>query len=56
MMMTTKGFFFFKFASDKGLLEVLESGPWMIRKNPLFLNRWSPNTSVSKEVHTKVDS
>lgn len=39
IMMNTKGFFFFKFTTEKGMNHVLEGGPWMIRKSPLFLNK-----------------
>lgn len=49
--MNAKGFFFFKSQSEKGLNDVLEGGPWMIRKSPLFLNKWSTNVNVSKEDH-----
>ncbi|GKB13762.1 zinc knuckle CX2CX4HX4C containing protein, partial [Tanacetum coccineum] len=31
IMINSKGFFFFKFDTSKGLEDVLESGPWMIR-------------------------
>ncbi|GJW54860.1 hypothetical protein Tco_0098945 [Tanacetum coccineum] len=36
LMMNSKGFFFFKFDSIKGLEDVLESGPWMIRNMPII--------------------
>lgn len=54
MMLNAKGFFFFKFANEKGLMDVLESGPWMIRNNPIFLNKWTTNISVYKKIHTLV--
>ncbi|XP_071728299.1 uncharacterized protein [Rutidosis leptorrhynchoides] len=53
-MMNSKGFFFFKFATESGMLEVLESSPWMIRTIPIILNKWSPNVSLAKEDHSKV--
>ncbi|XP_021968930.1 uncharacterized protein LOC110864167 [Helianthus annuus] len=49
LMMNTNGFFFFKFDSKEGLMKVLEGGPWLIRKMPLFLNIWSPKVSLRKE-------
>ncbi|GKC23036.1 retrovirus-related pol polyprotein from transposon TNT 1-94 [Tanacetum coccineum] len=33
--------FYFKFASSKGLQQVLEKGPWLIRNIPLMLTKWS---------------
>ncbi|XP_021991415.1 uncharacterized protein LOC110888183 [Helianthus annuus] len=43
------GFFFFKFDSKEGLTKVLEGGPWLIRKVPLFLNIWSPKVTLKKD-------
>ncbi|XP_022014978.1 uncharacterized protein LOC110914498 [Helianthus annuus] len=48
-MMNAEGFFFFKFDSKEGMMKVLEGGPWLIRKIPLFLNVWSPSVSLKKE-------
>ncbi|GJS65119.1 zinc knuckle CX2CX4HX4C containing protein [Tanacetum coccineum] len=41
IMMNSKGFFFFKFDSRAGLEAVLEGGPWLIRKSPIILKKWS---------------
>ncbi|XP_021996206.1 uncharacterized protein LOC110893404 [Helianthus annuus] len=49
IMMNSDGFFFFKFDSRDGLLKVLEGGPWLIRKIPIFLSLWSPKVSLKKE-------
>ncbi|MFS7912653.1 hypothetical protein Hanom_Chr02g00132441 [Helianthus anomalus] len=49
LMMNTSGFFFFKFDSKDGLTKVLEGGPWLIRKVPLFLNVWSPKVALKKD-------
>ncbi|XP_021991402.1 uncharacterized protein LOC110888172 [Helianthus annuus] len=49
LMMNTSGFFFFKFDSKEGLTKVLEGGPWLIRKVPLFLNIWSPKVTLKKD-------
>ncbi|XP_021975503.1 uncharacterized protein LOC110870630 [Helianthus annuus] len=49
LMMNADGFFFFKFDSKEGMAKVLEGGPWLIRKMPLFLNVWSPSVSLKKE-------
>ncbi|GKC50616.1 zinc knuckle CX2CX4HX4C containing protein [Tanacetum coccineum] len=49
LMMNSKGFFFFKFDSNKGLEDVLENGPWMIRNSPIILKKWTMNTSLFKE-------
>ncbi|XP_022040610.1 uncharacterized protein LOC110943164 [Helianthus annuus] len=47
--MNSDGFFFFKFDSKEGMMKVLEGGPWLIRKVPLFLNVWSPSVNLRKE-------
>ncbi|XP_021985901.1 uncharacterized protein LOC110882124 [Helianthus annuus] len=49
IMMNKDGFFFFKFDTKEGMAKVLEGGPWLIRKVPLFLNVWSPDVSLRKE-------
>nr|GEW36200.1 zinc knuckle CX2CX4HX4C [Tanacetum cinerariifolium] len=49
IMMNTQGFFFFKFDSKASFEAVLESGPWMIRKTPIILKKWSMSTSLQKE-------
>ncbi|XP_021979823.1 uncharacterized protein LOC110875939 [Helianthus annuus] len=48
-MMNSDGFFFFKFDSKEGMNKVLEGGPWLIRKMPLFLNVWGPTISLKKD-------
>ncbi|GJY18587.1 zinc knuckle CX2CX4HX4C containing protein [Tanacetum coccineum] len=53
-MMNTKGFFFFKFASNYDVLDVIEKRPWIIRSIPIILNKWSPNVSLTKEDLTNV--
>ncbi|PWA61874.1 ATPase, F1/V1/A1 complex, alpha/beta subunit, Zinc knuckle CX2CX4HX4C [Artemisia annua] len=47
-------FFFFQFSSQEGLLKVLAGGPWFIRSNPIFLDKWVANTKLEKGVITKV--
>ncbi|GKB24949.1 hypothetical protein Tco_0864350, partial [Tanacetum coccineum] len=42
------------FASKAGLEQVLERGPWMIRKSPIILNKWSSSVSLKKGEVTKV--
>ncbi|GKB90306.1 polyadenylate-binding protein 2-like protein [Tanacetum coccineum] len=54
VMMYAKGFYFFKFSSTKGVDDILENGPWMIRQVPIILNTWSPSTSLTKENHSSV--
>ncbi|XP_021985797.1 uncharacterized protein LOC110881991 [Helianthus annuus] len=49
LMMNSSGFFFFKFEEKEGMMKVLEGGPWLIRKIPLFLNVWSPKVSLKKD-------
>ncbi|XP_022015038.1 uncharacterized protein LOC110914558 [Helianthus annuus] len=50
--MNSDGFFFFKFDSKEGMAKVLEGGPWLIRKVPLFLNVWSPSVSLKEGIKT----
>ncbi|GJV21152.1 uncharacterized protein Tco_1370172 [Tanacetum coccineum] len=54
IMLNAKGFFFFKFDSRVCLESVLEGGPWMIRNNPIILNKWTMNTSLLKEELNRV--
>jgi hypothetical protein len=49
LMMNGSGFFFFKFDTEKGMMDVLEGGPWLIRNKPIFLNIWTPSTKLKKE-------
>ncbi|XP_071713634.1 uncharacterized protein [Rutidosis leptorrhynchoides] len=53
-MMNSKGFYFFKFVTSKGMLDVLENGPWMIRTVPIMLNKWAANVWLTKEDLSKV--
>ncbi|KAL8119637.1 hypothetical protein AgCh_016953 [Apium graveolens] len=50
VIMNSEGFFFFKFASENELLEVLEEGVCLIEGKPLVLQRWYPQIELSKEV------
>nr|GEW19405.1 hypothetical protein [Tanacetum cinerariifolium] len=49
VMMNSKGFFFFKFASIEGMNGVLENGPWFIRFVPIHLKKWTPTTNLLNE-------
>nr|XP_043625572.1 uncharacterized protein LOC122596998 [Erigeron canadensis] len=49
VMMNASGFFFFKFSDTKGMKEVLDGGPWLIRNIPIFLRKWSPTVQLKKE-------
>ncbi|GKB24410.1 zinc knuckle CX2CX4HX4C containing protein [Tanacetum coccineum] len=53
-MMNSKGFFFFKFDSRAGLEAVLEGDPWLIRKFPIILKKWSIDTRLLKEELTRI--
>ncbi|GJW73854.1 retrovirus-related pol polyprotein from transposon TNT 1-94 [Tanacetum coccineum] len=48
LMKTNEGVFMFKFASKEGLEKVLQRGPWMIRKSPIILTKWSSTLSLKK--------
>nr|GEX17010.1 hypothetical protein [Tanacetum cinerariifolium] len=47
-------FFFFKFDSRAGLEAILEGGPWLIRKSPIILKKWSMDTRLLKEELTHI--
>ncbi|GKB94140.1 hypothetical protein Tco_0980277 [Tanacetum coccineum] len=49
-----KGVYLFKFASKSGMDQVLEKGPWLIRKSPIILNKWTACVSLKKGEVTKV--
>ncbi|KAJ0839064.1 putative transcription factor interactor and regulator CCHC(Zn) family [Helianthus annuus] len=48
-MMNANGFFFFQFADEAGMLNVLKEGPWIIRSQPMFLHVWSPTSKLEKK-------
>ncbi|GKC68054.1 zinc knuckle CX2CX4HX4C containing protein [Tanacetum coccineum] len=48
-MVNMKGSFFFKFSSNTGMDEMLESVPWLIRNVLFILRKWSYMANVSKE-------
>nr|GEV76727.1 retrovirus-related Pol polyprotein from transposon 17.6 [Tanacetum cinerariifolium] len=44
-----KEFFLFQFDTREGIESVLENGLWLIRRVPLILNEWTPNTILKKD-------
>ena len=55
VFMNNKGFFFFKFSDEQGMLSVLEESPWLMFNNmPLFLQRWRPGLTLTKNSHDKI--
>ena len=48
IMVNDEGFFFFKFDSKEGMMNVIEGGPWLINNVPLFIQRWRPGLVLSK--------
>nr|GEX10438.1 hypothetical protein [Tanacetum cinerariifolium] len=48
------GVYLFKFATKSGRDQVIEKGPWMIRKSPIILSKWSPSVSLKRGEVTKV--
>ncbi|GKF25004.1 zinc knuckle CX2CX4HX4C containing protein, partial [Tanacetum coccineum] len=48
-VMLESDFFLFQFETKEGMERVMEGGPWLIRLVPLFLNIWTPNTSLVKD-------
>nr|XP_043633156.1 uncharacterized protein LOC122604333 [Erigeron canadensis] len=49
IMMNSKGYFFFKFATKEGMQNMFEGGPWLVRNSPIFPNVWEPNAELKKE-------
>ncbi|KAL7612680.1 hypothetical protein Lser_V15G05846 [Lactuca serriola] len=55
VFMYNKGFFFFKFSDEQGMLSILEGSPWLMFNNmPLFLQRWRPGLTLTKNSHDKI--
>ncbi|CAH1435588.1 unnamed protein product [Lactuca virosa] len=55
IFMNSKGFFFFKFSDEQGMLCILEGSPWLMFNNmPLFLQRWRPGLTLTKNSHDKI--
>ncbi|GJY72818.1 integrase, catalytic region, zinc finger, CCHC-type containing protein [Tanacetum coccineum] len=48
VMRTDNEVFLFKFLSSTGVDQVLERGPWLIRKSPIILTKWSPLFALKK--------
>ncbi|CAI9259090.1 unnamed protein product [Lactuca saligna] len=48
ILVNDEGFFFFKFDSKEGMMNVLEGGPWLINNVPMFVQRWRPGLVLSK--------
>lgn len=48
IMVNDEGFFFFKFDSKEGMMNVIEGGPWLINNVPLFIQRWRPGLVLCK--------
>nr|GEZ23686.1 hypothetical protein [Tanacetum cinerariifolium] len=46
--------YYFKFSTTKGLEQVMEQGPWLIRNQPLILTQWTPNLNLEKNKVKKV--
>jgi len=53
IMMNANGFFF-KFDNNKGILDVLEEGPWLFLNQPIFLNIWSPTSTIKNDDIKKI--
>ncbi|GKB53528.1 nucleotide-binding alpha-beta plait domain-containing protein [Tanacetum coccineum] len=46
--------FLFKFADKRGMEQVLERGPWLIRNSINSCNKWTPSLPLRKDEVTKV--
>nr|GFA11084.1 hypothetical protein [Tanacetum cinerariifolium] len=42
------------FSTTRGLEQVMEQGPWLIRNQPLILTQWTPNLNLEKNKVKKV--
>ncbi|GJS66843.1 zinc knuckle CX2CX4HX4C containing protein [Tanacetum coccineum] len=54
IMINSKGFFFFQFKNSKGLEDVLENRPWVIRNSPIIQKKWTMNTRLCKDELTRI--
>ena len=43
-----KGFFLFRFASEDGMTNVVEKGPWLFAGRYMVLRKWSPGLPLSR--------
>nr|GEU61816.1 hypothetical protein [Tanacetum cinerariifolium] len=50
------GVYLFKIATKSGRDQVIEKGPWMIRKSSIILCKWSPSVSLKRGEVTKIPS
>ncbi|GJR94661.1 zinc knuckle CX2CX4HX4C containing protein, partial [Tanacetum coccineum] len=48
-IMLDDNFFLFQFDTKEGMEKVIENGSWLVRRVPLILNVWTPNTVLRKE-------
>ncbi|KAL6581539.1 hypothetical protein OROMI_007462 [Orobanche minor] len=51
---TSSGFYFFKFDSEKCLVDTIEGGPWIYSGQPLFIERWREGMTLEKRNHKEV--
>nr|GFB96757.1 hypothetical protein [Tanacetum cinerariifolium] len=54
LMKTDDGVYLFKFNTKRGMDQVIERGPWLIRNTPLILSKWAPNVSLKPGEVSKV--
>nr|GEU86843.1 reverse transcriptase domain-containing protein [Tanacetum cinerariifolium] len=40
--------FLFKFRNSEGIQSVIEMGPWIVNKKPMFVQKWDPSVSLDK--------
>ena len=48
-MKNDAGVYLFKFGSKDGVDRILQSGPWLIRKSSLILNKWTLKVALTKK-------
>ncbi|KAL4558940.1 hypothetical protein LXL04_037145 [Taraxacum kok-saghyz] len=48
LMVNEQGYYFFRFSSEQGMIDVMDNGPWLINNVPIFVQKWKPGLVLSK--------
>lgn len=48
LMVNTEGFFYFRFSTFQGMMEVIENGQWLMNDILIFVRRWKPGLVLPK--------
>ncbi|GKD48512.1 RNA-directed DNA polymerase, eukaryota, reverse transcriptase zinc-binding domain protein, partial [Tanacetum coccineum] len=54
IILNGNGVFLFKFKSEVGIQSVIENGPWMVNRKPMFVQKWDPSVFLDRTEPTKL--